>query len=329
MQDDATPPPDAPGTLPAGLGGCGRKTARAGRHHRFAVLVAFALVLLAWAGAAAAGGYRLAPFKDDLFKYPAILETHDEGNYVVVDYSKQRDLYDRDTIVEQRAKPQYVTPIGAWTFTYVGDGDRALKVMGTGKVQGGAKAIVIYIHGMGGSRVQGVNEWMFGGNFNRIMNLMARNDGAYLSPDFSGFGAQGAADIRDLMLAQAAKSPGAAIFVACGSWGGAICWQLAADPKAAPHIAGLLLLGSNHDDRFVTSPAVTGKGHRFPVYIGHGTADPIYAWQDEVAFYKKVRAADPDYPIKIAIFKTGVHGTPIRMTDWRLILNWMLKVDGR
>jgi hypothetical protein len=279
--------------------------------------------------AGAAAGYRLGPFKDDLFKYPGILQTQDGGNYVVVDYSKQRDLYGRDTIVERQAKPDYVSLVGAATYEYKGAGDHTLKYMGTGKVDGGAKAVVIYIHGMGGSRVQGVNEWMFGGNFNRIMNLMKQNDGAYLSPDFSDFGPEGAADIRNLVLEQAAKSPNAAIFIACGSWGGAICWQLAADPKAVGHISGLLLLGSNHDDRFITSPAVAGTGHRFPVYLGHGTADPIYAWKDEVKFYNKVRAANPAYPIKVAIFNTGVHGTPIRMTDWRLILNWMLEVDGR
>jgi hypothetical protein len=279
--------------------------------------------------AAAAASFRLAPFKDDLFKYPAILQTKDGGNYVLVDYSKQRDLYGRDTIVEKQAKPEYVEPVGAATFAYEGVGGNTLQYMGTGKVQGGAKAVVIYIHGMGGSRVQGVDEGMFGGNFNRIMNLMKRNDGAYLSPDFSDFGPRGAGDIRNLIAEQVQRSPTAAIFVACGSWGGAICWQLAADPKAVGHISGLLLLGSNHDDRFITSAAVVGTGHSFPVYLGHGTADPIYGWKDEIAFYNKVRVANPAYPIKVAIFATGVHGTPIRMTDWRLILNWMLQVNGR
>ena len=125
----------------------------------------------------------------------------------MVDYSKERDLYGRDEIVERRAKADYVSLVGAWTYDYEGAGGRTLKFMGTGKVKGGAKAVVIYIHGMGGSRVQGVNEWMFGGNFNRIMNLMKRNDGAYLSPDFSDFGPHGAADIRNLVLDQAAKSP--------------------------------------------------------------------------------------------------------------------------
>lgn len=295
---------------------------------RATIAIAAALVVT-FGSAASAAGYRLAPFKDDLFKYPAILQTQDGGNYVLVDYSKKRDLYGRDVVVEKQAKPEYISPVAAATYEYEGAGSTTLRFMGTGKVNGGAKAIVIYIHGMGGSRVQGVDEGMFGGNFNRIMNLMKQNDGAYLSPDFSDFGPRGTADIRNLIFDQLQKSPNAEVFIACGSWGGAICWQLAADSKTAPHISGLLLLGSNHDDRFVRSPAVTGAGHRFPVYLGHGTADPIYGWKDEVAFYNKVRAAAPDYPIKVAIFNTGVHGTPIRMTDWRLILNWMLQVNGR
>ncbi len=294
-----------------------------------ATIAIAAAVAIATIAPATAAGYRLAPFKDDLFKYPAILQTQDDGNYVLVDYSKKRDLYGRDTIVEKKAKPEYVSLVGAATYEYEGASSTTLRFMGTGKVTGGAKAVVIYIHGMGGSRVQGVNEWMFGGNFNRIMNLMKQNDGAYLSPDFSDFGARGTADIRNLILDQVQRSPNAEIFIACGSWGGAICWQLAADPKAAQHISGLLLLGSNHDDRFIKSPAVTGNGHRFPVYLGHGTADPIYGWKDEVTFYNRVRTANPDYPIKVAIFNTGVHGTPIRMTDWRLILNWMLQVNQR
>ena len=44
--------------------------------------------------------------------------------------------------------------------------------------------------------------------------------------------------------------------------------------------------------------------------------------------FKKIKQLDPSYPAKFALFDTGSHGTPIRMTDWRLILNWMLQVDG-
>ncbi len=291
------------------------------------VLAGLALIA-AISAASATDPYRLAPYKDDLFQYPKVLETRADGDYVVVGYDKQRDLYQRDQTPERQVWWKYVSSVRQTTITYVVAG-KPLQAIGVGKIDGGAKAVVIYVHGQGGSRRQGADNGMFGGNFNRIMNLMAKNDGAYLSPDFTDIGDAGAAEIKALLLDQAAKSPDAAIFIACGSQGGAICWDLAADAEAVSHISGLLLLGSSHDDAFLKSPTVTSKkGRRIPIYIGHGTADPIFAWEGEVAFYAKVRKAAPGYPIKIALFDTGVHGTPIRMTDWRLVLNWMLETDG-
>jgi predicted esterase len=291
------------------------------------VLAGLAL-LAAISAASATDPYRLAPYKDDLFQYPKILETRDDGDYVVVGYDKQRDLYQRDQTPERQVWWKYVSSVRQTTITYVAGGEPR-KAIGVGKIDGGAKAVVIYVHGHGGDRRQGADNGMFGGNFNRIMNLMAKNDGAYLSPDFTDIGETGAADIKALLLDQAVKSPNAAIFVACGSQGGAICWDLAADAEAASHISGLLLLGSGHDDAFLKSSTVTSKkARRTPIYIGHGTADPIYAWEDEAAFYAKVRRAAPGYPIRMVLFDTGVHGTPIRMIDWRLVLNWMLEAGG-
>ncbi len=225
---------------------------------------------------------------------------------------------------ERQAKWPYISNVWQKTITY-NAGGKPLKAIAVGKVEGGAKAVVIYIHGQGGTRAQGADNGMFGGNFNRIMNLMAMNDGAYLSPDFTDIGDTGAAEIKALVLDQAARSPDAAIFVACGSQGGAICWRLVADADVSPHLAGLLLLGSTHDDAFLKSPFIKPKARRLPIYLGHGTADPIFAAADEVAFYAKVRKVAPGYPIRIALFDTGVHGTPIRMTDWRMVLNWMLE----
>ena len=34
------------------------------------------------------------------------------------------------------------------------------------------------------------------------------------------------------------------------------------------------------------------------------------------------------YPARFVRFETGTHGTPIRMTDWRETLNWMLSLAG-
>lgn len=293
---------------------------------RFSILAFFALVSVA--STAVADPYRLAPYKDDLFQYPAVSQTKDDGAYVVVAYDKQRDLYQRDQIPERQVRGNYVSYVSKSVVSFQAGGE-TLKAIGAGKVGGGAQAVVIYIHGQGGSRLQGADDDMFGGNFNRVMALMARNDGAYLSPDFTDMGPTGAAEIRALVLDQAAKSPGAAIFLACGSQGGAICWELLAEADAAPHLAGVLLLGSGHDDAFLKSPVLKPKARHIPIYLGHGTADPIFPYADEVAFYEKVRKASPGYPIRIALFDTGVHGTPIRMTDWRLTLNWMLEADGR
>lgn len=55
--------------------------------------------------------------------------------------------------------------------------------MAAGKQQGAA-FIVIYLHGRGGNRLQGINDFTFGGNFNRVKNLAALNGGLYLTPDF-------------------------------------------------------------------------------------------------------------------------------------------------
>jgi dienelactone hydrolase len=275
----------------------------------------------------AAEPYRLAPWKDELFAYPKVLSSENGGAYVRVEYIKERDLYGRDEIPERRAKPQYVSPTFQRTRTY--DTPHGVqKLVGVGAIDGGARAVVIYIHGQGGTRFQGADDWTFGGNFNRIMNLMARNGGAYFSPDFTDLGEAGRDDIKALVLDQARRSPGAAIVVACGSQGGTVCWRLLRDPGVTPFLGGVLLLGSSHDDAFIQSPAVKGTALRIPIYVGHGTEDTVFDWREEEAFYRRVKKAAPDYPIRVALFDTGSHGTPIRMTDWRLVLNWMFEANG-
>lgn len=297
---------------------------------RRTISVALALALLL-SGPAIAAGYRLAAYKDDLFKYPKLLSSEAGGDYVVVEYVQKRDLDQRDTVPEKKTRDEYVSldTKAVEQDLVLRDGTTSIKVIGVGKTEGKAKAVVIYLHGRNGSRFQGANDWMFGGNFNRIKNLMMRNGGVYLSPDFSDMGARGTSEIKALMRHFHENSPGAPIFVACGSLGGSICWALAKDAEAAPMLGGLLLLGSSIDQGFLKNPAITDRSRRFPIYIGHGSRDPLMAWQPQREFFNKIKAAAPDYPIKFALFDTGSHGTPIRMTDWRLILNWMLAVDKK
>jgi len=275
-----------------------------------------------------ASAYKLSPFKDKLFQYPRVLESSHNGAFVRVDYSKQRDLYGRDEVREIRAHSRYVSmkPRRRQKKLTLDVGGRTLKYIALGKLKGGAKSIVIYVHGKGGNRLQGANDWSFGGNFNRIKNLMLRNDGVYISTDVTDFAQKGLADVRALIRTYSAASPGAPVFVACGSMGGHVCWALLKDREASSRLGGLLLMGSVTDKAFLNSAILTGGRKPVPLYIGHGSEDSVFDWRARKSFFEAVKARRSNYPIRFALFETGSHGTPIRMTDWRLILNWMLSV---
>src|SRR5690606_15363292 len=68
------------------------------------------VAVLLWASLASApaSGTELAPFKDRLFAYPAVLAAADDGAYAVFDYRKERDIDLRDDVPERRANRQYV-----------------------------------------------------------------------------------------------------------------------------------------------------------------------------------------------------------------------------
>jgi dienelactone hydrolase len=275
---------------------------------------------LVLSGLSPASALTLKPFKDSLFAYPETLSQADGGDFRTVDYREARDINQRDEVPERRVKAEYVrlavrsaqkdlsaaTPAGE------------IRHFAVGKTEG-ASVITVYLHGQGGSRRQGVDDFTFGGNFNRIKNLMWDNGGLYLSPDFSDFETRGVAEVAALLAHYAAKSPGAPIFVACGSMGGAICWGLADDKTIAPKLSGLLLLGSFPSDGFAKSAAFARK---VPLFIGQGSRDTVFSVESQEAMYKRVRSNG--YPVRFVRFETGTHGTPIRMTDWRETLNWIL-----
>jgi len=281
-----------------------------------------AVFVLCLAGQADA--LELKPFKDDLFAYPATLSTGDGGAYTVIDYREMRDINQRDEVPEKRVHPQYtdasVRKVQQDLMLKTDAGD--VRHVAVGKTEG-AGIIVLYLHGQGGSRKQGVDDFTFGGNFNRIKNLMAANGGLYLSPDFTDFGDTGTAQVAALIDHYAEKSPGAKIFVACGSMGGSLCWQLAARNDTGRRIDGLLLLGSLWDESFLASPAFR---RHVPVFFGQGSKDPVFPVEKQEAFFRSIIAKSKayPYPTRFVRFETGTHGTPIRMTDWRGTLNWML-----
>ncbi len=270
---------------------------------------------------------QLPPFKDKLFQYPGILETGFKGDFVKVKYDKFIDIHKRDVILEREVKRKYVSEKPRWSKNAMRlkVDNYLMKYFAVGNIKKPAKFIVVYVHGSGGSRFQGVNNWTFGGNFNRIQNLAIRNGGLYLSPDFSDYGNKGTNQIKQMILRHARTSPGAPVFVACGSKGGFICWRLTRDREILSKMGGMLLFGSTWDDDFYKSAAIK---RRLPIYFGHGTWDTVLPWEKQFAFFKRIKKTVSNYPTKFSLFDTGTHGTPIRMTDWRLILNWMFKLRG-
>ena len=261
--------------------------------------------------------YQLPPHKDDLFAYPEILSSKRGGDDIVVDYSKARDIMGRDAVPRRKAKDRYVSRGVRWsrkvrTYRSASGAKRKMYVVGKARQP---RISVIYLYGRGGNRRQGVNDYTFGGNFNRLQNLMAKGRGRLYTPDYSGFGAKGEADVLGLIARIQKRTPNTFLVVACGSMGSIQCWRLAKNPKARRAIDGMMILGGRWDEEAV------GAG-TFPVVFGHGSLDSTYAIDRQRAFADAQRRTGR--PVRFVEFRTGVHGTPIRMIDWRRELNWLL-----
>jgi hypothetical protein len=284
------------------------------------------LALAAEAKSPAGKPYQLAPYKDDLFQYANVLDTQFGGDYLMVEYNRPRDLYARDVEVGTKVDPKYVsldTSAVESDFT-LAVGDHTITYTGVGKTAGGAKAIVIFVHGLGTGRATGVNDWIHGGNFNRIKNLMMRNDGVYISASFSDFGTRGAAEIKALVLDQVRLSPRAPVFLACASAGGNICWHLVRDPEIKPLLGGLIFLDAAMDAGYLKLAATLDPAERVPIHASNSKEDTILGWKSQLKFFRDMKTAVPDYPIRFVLFTAGTHGISLRMTDWRMVLNWML-----
>ena len=286
---------------------------------RFAARLCSVWLLLLGAGCAHAE--LLRPFKDDLFAYPGVLATSDGGRHVSVDYQIERDLRRRDEVPERRVKKNYVdlAPLKTQKEVVVRTEVARVPHLVVGKPET-ARFIVVYLYGQGGNRKQGMSDYTFGGNFNRIKNLAQRNGGIYITPDFSDFGTTGARQVASLLSYYATFAPDAKIFLACGSMGGSLCWRLANDTDLASRLGGLLLLGSHWDDQFLSSAAFK---QRVPVFVGHGSSDRVFPVEAQERFFRSILRRSSSYPVRFVRFETGSHGTPIRMVDWRGTLNWM------
>lgn len=289
--------------------------------------VAAAITLSLSAGlSSATGEFQLAPYKDEHFAYERIIKTDYGGDFVMVEFTEERDINGRDEVPLKKAFDKMVdlsVNEHKQDLTF----ERSMppfRYLAVGKAEGGAKVVVIFMHGWHGDRTLAMEDLRFGGNFNRLKNLMVQNDGVYISPDFTGFGVIAKNQMHALMAHQAKISPGAAIILGCASTSCKVLYRLLEDPETAALLSGVVLFGGGKYEPFLKSPVFKDPTKWVPIYIGHGSKDKTNNWVTLEVFFKKMKKAQPNYPVHYDLFVGGVHGTPIRMADWRQVINRML-----
>ena len=271
------------------------------------------------------GAIELKPYKDKLFSYPKILEKGHDGDYLKLDYRSSRDMDERDEVRGARVKGYYVSKRGRKGEKKLSliAGGRTIEYGRTGKPNG-AEWIMVFLHGRNGDRRLGLNDYNFGGNFNRLKNLAVRNKGLYLTPSITDFETTGAQDVAALVAHYAQQSPKAKIMLACGSMGSYICWQYLTGAVSAPKLDGVFMMGAFAENLFLATPYVTGKARPIAMVFAHGTDDVVFDWKLTKNLFDSLKVAQSDYPVRLLLFQTGSHGTPIRMIDWRREINWVL-----
>ncbi|WP_305330263.1 alpha/beta hydrolase, partial [Hoeflea sp.] len=247
--------------------------------------------------AAPAHAFELKGHKDRLFAYPGILSTSEDQAFVVVDYDKQRDIHVRDIEPERRVRSNYVS-LRVKQYSRVAQHEADGRKVETGVTgdYASARFAVIFVHGRGGDQRLGMNDHTFGGNFNRLKNLVLVNSGAYLAPTVASFDDRGAADVKALIMA--GRAP---VVLACASMGSIICSKLANDPAVVPRLAGIALLGGSPDMGLVRSAAVKA---RLPIVFTHGSLDTVYDWHGQKAVFDAVRKSSSSYPAAFVLFDT-------------------------
>ena len=235
-----------------------------------------------------------------------------------------RDVNGRDEIPVKKAQNKFVeqtvqTQPQTITLQHAAGTITTAQVGETSK----AKFAVIFIHGAGGSKELGVNDWTFGGNFNRLKNLILLNRGVYFSPSvsFDAHGLEGTAEIIKQIKRQ---SPNAKILIACGSAGSFICWNLLTATPHADKISALVILGGAYAPDEQAQKQIIK--HQIALLISHGTNDRVLHWTEMEKTYNSVKAQTP---ANFTLYRTGGHGTPIRMIDWYKTLNWIHNVKAQ
>jgi len=290
-----------------------------GKFIKLLVLISVAIGLMLPAHA-----FELKPYKNKIFKYRTPLEVQDNGDFMMLPYDPLKDINKRDEIPVRKVKGYFVSskPKRHQKDTSITAKGRTVTHFAVGALGGGSNMTVIFLHGRDGSRHLGFSDEKFGGNFNRVKNLMFRNNGIYISSDYTDFEEEGRKDIEALISHYRPLTKGKLV-IACGSMGSFVCWRLMKNKTSNAMIDGFVILGGFPDPDFLGSGKLTVPAGKKPIYFAHGGIDYVYDWKDAKRFYSGLRQKSPGYPVRLAVFDGGKHGTPVRMVDWRVALNWI------
>lgn len=306
------------------------------------------------ATAVTSSGLVLEPFKDELHairpfdgvlhrcqKYPernpkTLSLPKMDGRHVIYEYSEREYVDKRDKRVNGRwvnslnedFEKLYLTPLSA------GDVRNFDLPLASGKLEtaevgnpNGARFAVIFIHGAAGiyaNKDLGMKDDTFSGNFNRLKNLVVRNKGVYYTPTIKDFPGQGPKDVAQLIAYISAKAvPGAPIVLACASSGGMLCAGISQMEEPSKRLSGFILMGASIGG-YIGTPA---HRNRVPVVYAEGTCDYGNPYHQFFGAFEAMLRKDKTYPTQFQGFADGVHGTPIRMMDWRATLNWIFSVQ--
>lgn len=264
--------------------------------------------------------------KQDLFKYQwGIKDNYNNWNIRLVDYSVKRDIENRDIIDVDKVFDKYVTLINEKNRTeekIISNGKeiKYWKVVDNNLNKTDIETVTIYFHWMWWHRNQWINDYSFWWNFNRIQNLMLKNKWMYISTDFTDFWNTWTSEMILLMNEIKKEYPNSRFILVWASSGWELLWNIinkinkTNDIKNIKWIVLLWSITTNNIEFFI---------NKIPIFIWHWTKDWNIPYTIKFDFYNKLKKIDSKYPIKVDLFDGGVHWTPIRMSDWYFILEFI------
>lgn len=269
--------------------------------------------------------FKLKWFKDDLFSYKWVLEEKLDWNWRLIQFSMKEDVEDRDEIDVDKVFEHYIDRKTEeyreikwlyWVewFSYYEVTDRNQK-------DEDKKLVVLYFHWKWWNKTWWINDETFWWNFNRIQNLMIENSWVYITTD-TELWVKSENNHWKLLKHLKTKYKNAKIILIWWSNWWIMLWKLLNNKEYNKFIDWIILSWTILDENKSWYSTDFLIKNRIPVYIAHWNKDHIQFWEKEI-FLKSFLSQW--WLWKVVIFNWWIHGTPIRMIDYKEAINWMIE----